>query len=57
MIASPPRAELGDYRAILFHTDDVTEISPRLDYAAAKSWCSDRGAAITFDEHAGPDDG
>jgi hypothetical protein len=52
MIASPTRDQLGDYRAIVFHDGDVAEVSPRLDYGAAKAWVEDRGAQISFDEHA-----
>jgi hypothetical protein len=52
MRATPARRDQPDWRCIVFRDDDVTEISPRLDYAGALAWAADRGAAITFDEHA-----
>jgi hypothetical protein len=51
MIATPTRTDLGDYRCIVFHADDVAEISPRMSYAAAKAWVADRGAVLGHDEH------
>jgi hypothetical protein len=57
MKATPVRAGLGDYRAIVFHSsDDVAEVSPRLCYGDAKTWVAARGAAIALDEHENPDD-
>jgi hypothetical protein len=52
VIATPARADLPDYRAIVFHTaDDTADISPRLTHAAACTWAADRHAVIAVDEH------
>jgi hypothetical protein len=40
----------ADFRAVLFHADGTTEISPRLSHADAMIYASDRGAAVNFDE-------
>ena len=52
MIAHPLRADQGEYRVILYRSDDTAEISPRLSYDRALAFASDRGAEIQLDEHA-----
>jgi hypothetical protein len=50
MRARPMRAGRAKYQVTVFYADDTFEVSPRLLYADARRYATDRGAEITVDQ-------